>query len=55
MPEQIQINKIENGYLVAYPETPTIQDPRVQAQPKMCCHYCATIEDVASYISTLNK
>ena len=60
MPETLQINKIVNGWLVAYPEPaktlhPNQQgfDQQGQGQPKMCAHYCANLAVVGVYLLTL--
>jgi len=62
MIETLQINKIANGWLVAYPEpTKTLhpnqrgfdQQAQGQGQPKMCAHYCADLAEVGAYLLTL--
>jgi hypothetical protein len=53
MPENIQINKIENGWIVAYPEKTNILG-QGQGQ-KMTAHFCVDMEEVVEYLSMLNK
>jgi hypothetical protein len=60
MPEQIQITKINNGYLVAYPEPAKnvsfVDQRAIQAQQaKMCVHFCLDMDDIVTYLLNLNK
>lgn len=54
----INIQQIDNGYLVAYPdgEPSIIQTPQgPQQQARMKVHYCATMQEVADYLLEINK
>ena len=59
MPDTIQLNRIENGWLVAYPESAKVVHPNQKGfgtqgeQPKMYAHYCADLAEVGAYLLTL--
>lgn len=49
---QVQITQIENGFIVA---TPGGVNPITNQQTEAVAHYCSNIDQVCSYLRTLNN